>query len=248
MIVRTDTDMENIQNTGKMLATIRDEMIRQTIPGISTKELDQIAGRMFREAGGISAPKQDFQFPGYTCISVNEEVAHGIPGNRIIQEGDLVNIDVSGSYNGYYADTGLSFLVGAGNKKIEKLLNATEKVFAKGLSQFKTDSKLSDVGRATETAAKQEGYFIIKELTGHGVGHSLRDKPEHVFSYYTPWDDEVLKEGAVIAFEPFVSIMEDNVHQKMDGWTLATNMTGNYVAQIEHTIIVTNDTPIICTL
>lgn len=135
MIVKTEEDLAGLKEIGKIVALIRDEMIAQTKPGVTTKELDDIAGKMFEEHGALSGPKGEYDFPGYTCISVNEEVAHGIPGNRVIQDGDLVNIDVSGSKNGYFADTGLSIVVGNGNEKLQTLCETAQKAFDEGLKK-----------------------------------------------------------------------------------------------------------------
>jgi methionyl aminopeptidase len=115
MIAKTTEDFETLKTIGRIVAEIRDAMRLATKPGMTTKEIDEIGGRLFEEKGAISGPKGEYDFPGFTCISVNEEVAHGIPGARILKEGDLVNIDVSGSYNGYFADTGISFVIGEGD-------------------------------------------------------------------------------------------------------------------------------------
>lgn len=247
MIATSEKDIQGLKDAGKVISEIRDEMIAQTKPGITTKELDEIAERMFKKFGAISAPISTYNFPGYTCICVNEEVAHGIPGKREIQDGDLVNIDVSGAYNDYWVDTGKSFVAGStSNPELEKLLKATDVVFDEGLKKFKAGSKMNGVGRAVNRTAKQLGYTVIKNLTGHGVGSSLRDEPDHIYNYYIPWDRSLFTEGSVIAYEPFVSTKAEEIYEKDDGWTLLTKEQG-FVAQKEHTIIVTKDEPIIVT-
>jgi len=246
VIVRTEEEKQGLMKIGKILAEIRDTLVKETKPGVTTGELDELAKELFEKHGAISAPKELFDFPGYSCISVNEEVAHGIPGKRVIKEGDLVNIDVSGSKDGYFADTGISFVVGDNNKFLEKLCKATKEVFDEGLKKFKAGGKLSNVGRAVHNSARKRGYTVITNLTGHGVGHSLRDKPDHVHNYYEPRDRTLLKDGMVIAYEPFVSTNAEEAYQLDDGWTLATN-DGSFVAQIEHTIIVTKGQPIVVT-
>lgn len=127
MIIKTEEDLKGLQEIGKIVGTIRDEMIQAAKPGITTKELDEFAGKLFEKFGAVSGPKGQYDFPGFTCISVNEEIAHGIPGQRVIQEGDLVNIDVSGSKNGYFADTGLSIVVGQGDSVLFNLCEVTKK-------------------------------------------------------------------------------------------------------------------------
>lgn len=141
MIAKTEEDFNGLKEIGKIVASIRDELVQRTIPGITTKELDDIAGELLEKAGAVSAPKGEYDFPGYTCISVNEEVAHGIPGPRVIHEGDLVNIDVSGSKNGYFADTGISFVVGEGEAVLTKICDVAKKAFEAGLKKAKPGSK-----------------------------------------------------------------------------------------------------------
>lgn len=245
MIAKTEEDIKSLKAIGKIVASIRDEMVKRTIPGITTKELDEIAESLFVQAGAISAPKGEYDFPGFTCISVNEEVAHGIPGNRVIREGDIVNIDVSGSKNGYFADTGISFVVGEGEEVLTKICQVAKEAFEEGLKKIKPGSKKSGIGKAVIQTARKHGLTVIKNLTGHGIGRSIHEAPDHIYNYHEPWDDELLKTGMVIAFEPFISTNEEEVLQLDDGWTYVTEKS--YVAQLEHTIIITKDGPIIIT-
>lgn len=217
-----------------------------TKPGVTTKELDEIAGRMFAEKGAISGPKGEYDFPGYTCISVNHEVAHGIPGSRVIEEGDLVNIDVSGSLDGYFADTGISFVVGDGYEAKEKLCAVAKLAFDRAMTKVKAGSKLNQIGKAVEREARDHGLTVIMNLTGHGVGRSLHEKPDHVLNYYDAWDSTILKDGMVLAVEPFISEKAEHIVESGDGWTFITP-DKSLVAQIEHTIVVTKNKPIILT-
>ncbi|MDQ0200096.1 type I methionyl aminopeptidase [Neobacillus ginsengisoli] len=246
MIAKTPEDFNGLKEIGKIVAAIRDELVQRTVPGITTKELDDIAGELFEKAGAISAPKGEYEFPGYTCISVNEEVAHGIPGKRIIQEGDLVNIDVSGSKNGYFADTGISIVVGEGDEMLTKICEVAKEAFEAGLKKAKPGSKISGMGKAVFQTARRHGLTVIKNLTGHGIGRKIHETPEYIFNYYEPSYDNLLKEGMVIAFEPFISTREEEVLELEDGWTFVTE--NSYVAQHEHTMIITKDGPIILTL
>src|SRR5690606_6097820 len=147
MIVKTEEELIALKEIGKIVATIRDKMIEKTKPGITTKELDDFAGELFEKHGAISGPKGEYDFPGYTCISVNDEVAHGIPGSRVIQEGDLVNIDVSGSKNGYFADCGLSFVVGEGDPVLSQICDVAKKAFEAGLTKMKVGGKKNAIGK-----------------------------------------------------------------------------------------------------
>ncbi|CAH0345258.1 type I methionyl aminopeptidase [Bacillus sp. CECT 9360] len=246
MVAKTEEDFNGLKEIGKIVASIRDELVQRTIPGITTKELDDIAGEFLEKAGAVSAPKGEYDFPGYTCISVNEEVAHGIPGHRVIHEGDLVNIDVSGSKNGYFADTGISFVVGEGEEVLTKICDVAKKAFEAGLKKAKPGSKKSRIGKVVFQTARENGLTVIKNLTGHGIGRTIHEAPDHIYNYNDTWDDELLKEGMVIAFEPFISTFEEEVFQKEDGWTYVTEKS--FVAQYEHTIILTKNGPIIVTL
>ncbi|RAS76737.1 type I methionyl aminopeptidase [Priestia endophytica] len=246
MIAKTEEDFNGLKEIGKICGSIRDELVHCAKPGMTTKELDEIAGEMFEKAGAQSAPKGEYDFPGYTCISINEEVAHGIPREQTIQEGDLVNIDVSGSKNGYFADTGISIVVGKGEFILQEICDVAKEAFDAGLKKAKPGSKKSALGKSAHNVAKQHGLTVIKNLTGHGIGRSIHEEPEHIFNYYSHEDDEILKDGMVIAFEPFISTFEEEVFQSEDGWTLLTDES--FVAQYEHTIILTKEGPIITTL
>lgn len=246
MIVKTQEELEALKKIGRICAEIRDALKAATKPGVTTKELDEIAGKMFKETGAISGPKGEYDFPGYTCISVNHEVAHGIPGNKVIKEGDIVNIDVSGSLNGYFADTGISFVVGEGYEEKEKLCKVAKSAFDRAMTKVKAGSKLNQIGKAVQREAKDHGLNVIMNLTGHGVGRSLHEDPAHVLNYYDAWDRTIMQEGMVLAVEPFISEKADHIIESGDGWTFITP-DKSLVAQIEHTVIVTKDKPIIIT-
>ncbi|MGM9925674.1 MAG: type I methionyl aminopeptidase [Bacillus sp. (in: firmicutes)] len=246
MIVRTEEDLNGLKEIGKIVAAIRDEMVQKAKPGVTTLELDNLAGELFEQYGAISAPKNEVDFPGFTCICVNEEVAHGIPGKRKLKEGDLVNIDVSASKNGYFADTGISIVIGQGEPIVHELLEAAQEVFDAGLKKFKVGSKMNGVGKAVYNTARQKGFTVIKNLTGHGVGTALHEAPDHILNYYDPQDNALFKDGMVIAYEPFVSTKAEEVFTAEDGWTFTTE-DKSYVVQIEHTLIVTKKGPVIIT-
>ena len=247
MIVKTDKDLDGLKAIGAIVSQVRETMKNATVPGITTLELDQIAKQLFNETGAISAPKNEYDFPGYTCISVNEEVAHGIPGKRVIQAGDLVNIDVSAVLNGYYADTGISFMVGQSDERIEKLCQCAVDAFHNGISKAKAGSKKNLIGKAVYNTARANGFNVIKNLTGHGIGRSLHESPDHILNYFDPWDSDLLQEGTVLAVEPFISTKASMVTELGDGWTYVTK-DKSLVAQCEHTIVVTKNEPIILTV
>ena len=246
MIATTEKDIEMLKKAGQMVAEIREAMKAATKPGVTTKELDELGGKLFKELGGVSGPKSEYDFPGYTCISVNEEVAHGMPGKRKINDGDIVNIDVSGSYEGYFADTGISFVVGEGHPEKEKLCEVAASAFDRAMTKVKAGAKLNQIGKAVEREAKDQGLFVIKNLTGHGIGKSLHEAPQHILNYYDAWETTILKEGMVLAVEPFISQKSEHIVESGDGWTFITP-DQSLVAQIEHTVLVTKGEPILLT-
>lgn len=245
MIAKTEEDFTGLKEIGRIVAAIRDELVQRAVPGITTKELDDLAGQLFEQEGAISAPKGEYDFPGFTCISVNEEVAHGIPSDRVIQEGDLVNIDVSGSKNGYFADTGVSIVVGKGKEILTQICNVAKEAFEAGLTKAKPGSKISGMGKVVHQTARNHGLTVIKNLTGHGIGRTIHEQPEYIYNYNETSDYGLLKEGMVIAFEPFISTHEEEVFQLDDGWTFVTEKS--FVAQYEHTLIITKNGPVILT-
>lgn len=246
MIIKNEQDLEGLRKIGRIVALAREEMKRLAKPGMTTKELDLIGKRVLDEHGAESAPEKEYNFPGITCISVNEEVAHGIPGDRVIQDGDLVNIDISAALDGYYADTGISFVVGQGDELKTKLCQAAEDAFWAAMKKTKTGAKRNQIGRAVFNEARKNGFTVIENLTGHGIGRSLHEEPEHILNYFDPRDGALLKDGLVLAVEPFVSAGASHIVELGDGWTFVTP-DKSLVAQCEHTIVVTKGEPIILT-
>jgi len=247
MIVTSDEELQGLKNIGNIVARVRDKVRAAAVPGITTKELDELAGQLLAEFGATSAPISEYNFPGYICISVNDEVAHGIPGNHVIQDGDLVNIDISANLNGYYGDTGISFVVGNASEIKVKLCEAAEQAFYEAMKKVKAGSKKSNLSKAVESVAKRNGFKVIKNLTGHGIGRKLHEEPS-ILNYFHPQDSELLKQGQVLAVEPFISEKAEEVYEcSEDGWTFFTP-DKSFVAQYEHTIVVTKDKPIILTL
>lgn len=247
MIIETQEDFEKLQRIGQICAYILKEMRSHTRPGVTTRELDELGARLLAKFGATSGPLIE-GFPAATCISVNEEIAHGIPGERIIKNGDLVNIDVSAELAGYYGDTGASFFVGKADPKGQRIVTASREALANAITAAVAGRPLNHIGKAVENTARRHGLKIIKNLCGHGVGHTLHDEPDMIDSYYEPQDKRRLQKGLVIAIEPFISEAEEMVIQdRHDGWTLRTPRRTR-AAQFEHTIVVTDKRPIILTL
>ncbi|RXZ77600.1 type I methionyl aminopeptidase [Paenibacillaceae bacterium] len=246
MTIGSQNDIDGLKEIGKIVALTISEMKRHTRVGITTKELDDIGGQFLKSHGAVPAPKTTYNFPGNTCISINHEVAHGIPGNRIIQPGDLINIDVSAELGGYYADAGHSFPIAPYEPSLMRLCQYTHNTMMKVISSLKHGVKLNEIGRIIEFEAKKGGYNVIKNLCSHGIGKSLHETPTDILPTYNKHDKRVLKEGLVITIEPFLSTGAGYVVEPTDGWTLCVP-DKSFVAQHEHTIIVTKNQPIIVT-
>jgi methionyl aminopeptidase len=247
MSITTDNERIGMQQASDAVAITLKKMREYAKPGISTKELDEYGGQLLAQLGACSAPVLTYDFPGYACISVNEEAAHGIPStDKILQEGDLVNIDVSAELNGYWADNGGSFVLGQDIYGHGKLVEASKEILKKAISNIKGGVRISEIGRLIETEAKKAGYTVIKNLTGHGVGRSLHEEPHEIANYYDRYNTERFKKNSVVAIETFISTRSTIADTQADGWTLSGNK-GGFVAQHEHTIMVTGGQPLIFT-
>lgn len=166
MIVTNDQELEGLKKIGRIVALAREEMKKKAEPGMSTKDLDLIGKAVLDEHGAASAPEKEYDFPGVTCISVNDEVAHGIPSaSKILKAGDLVNIDISAEFGGFYSDTGISFVLGEGDERLQKLCNCAASAFQKGLDQAKAGKRQNQIGRAVYHEARSNGFTVIKTLT-----------------------------------------------------------------------------------
>lgn len=238
--------MAGMQAAGKVVAVVLKAMREYAQPGMTTRELDQYGGQLMREYGANSAPAVTYKFPGYTCISVNNEVAHGVPGTRILRDGDLVNIDVSAEYNGFWADNGGSFVLGTDVNGHSKLVDASKDILRKAIDNIKGGVRISDIGHLIETESKKRGYKVIRNLTGHGIGRSLHEAPSEIANFRDRFNFERFRKNSVVAIETFISTRSSYAHSGRDGWTL-TGDKGGFVAQHEHTIMVTDGQPIIFT-
>lgn len=246
MSIDSEEDLKALEQIGRIVSIAREEMIKNIKPGITTKELDAIGQHVLASFGAKSAPKCEYNFPGFTCISVNDEAAHGIPGRRVLMPGDNINIDVSAELNGYFADTGATVILMEPNSAKNKLCDCAKSALFKGIAHARAGEKLNRIGKAIEQEAKRNGFTVIRNLAGHGIGRKLHEKPSHILNYYDPADKRKLRSGLVLAIESFVSTGAKFVTTDRDGWTLRTP-DGSIVAQFEHTVVVTEKEPIILT-
>ena len=245
MTIDNDNDLQNLLRIGQICGLTLQHMLAHVEPGMTTGQLDAIGAAFLKQHGARSAPILAYNYPGHTCISLNDEVAHGIPGTRVIQPGDIINVDVSAELEGYWADTGASAVVPPTTAAHERLCAFTRKALDNALDAARAGRPVNVIGKAVEAVAQVGGYRVIRALTGHGVGRHIHEKPS-VFNFDNPRDHAQLTEGLVITIEPFLSLGEGRVYTDRDGWTLRT-MDGSVAAQYEHTVIITGDQPILVT-
>ncbi|RZL45482.1 MAG: type I methionyl aminopeptidase [Pedobacter sp.] len=247
MSITQESELIGMQKASEAVAYTLKEMRNFAQPGMSTKELDNYGGQILNDLGAKSAPYLTYGFPGWTCISVNNEFCHGIPSaKRILTEGDLINIDVSAELNGFWSDNGGSFIIGKDVNQHQKLIEASKEILHKAIYNIKGGVRVADIGFLIETEAKKRGYRVIKNLTGHGVGRSLHEEPSEIANYRDRYNLTRFKKNSVVAIETFISTTSTYAETLEDGWTMVGNK-GGFMAQHEHTIVVTDGKPIILT-
>lgn len=247
MTIENQNDIDGILAAGKIVARVRDAMLAAIEPGMTTTELDSLGAIWLEAAGAQSAPQLTYDFPGATCISINEEAAHGIPGERVIDAGDVVNVDVSAEFRGYFADTGGTAVVPPVSPLKTRLCHATRTALKNAVASIRDGAPINHVGKAVQAVAKRHRFKVIRNLAGHGVGRGLHEEPESIVGYYDRGDKRRFRAGQVVAIEPFLSTRCTVVEEAGDGWTLCAQ-PGNLSAQYEHTVIVTKGEPIVATL
>ncbi|WP_461790001.1 type I methionyl aminopeptidase [Pedobacter sp.] len=247
MSITNEIEMLGMQKVSDAVAHTLREMRNFAKVGMSTKELDDFGGEILKQLGAKSAPFLTYGFPGYSCISVNNEFCHGIPSTtRILKEGDLINIDVSAELDGFWSDNGGSFILGEDIQGHQKLIDASKEILQKAISNIKGGVKVADIGLLIETEAKKRGYKVIKNLTGHGVGRSLHEEPHEIANYRDRFNFTRFKKNSVVAIETFISTTSNYADTLEDGWTMVGDK-GGFMAQHEHTIVVTGGQPVILT-
>ena len=247
MSISKASELEGLEAISNAVAITLKKMREYAKVGMTAKELDEYGGEILKSFGAKSAPKLTYGFPGWSCISVNKEVAHGIPSaKKILKEGDLVNIDVSAELNGFWSDNGGSFVLGRDIHNHQPLVNASQQILKKAINRIKTGMKIADIGHLIETEAKKKGYKVIENLAGHGVGRSLHEYPHHILNYKDSMNRQRFKKNMVVAIETFISTRSNEAVTLKDRWTMVGNR-GGYVAQHEHTIVVTDGKPIVLT-
>ncbi len=246
MSVESKEDIVALRKIGKIVAEAIHSMFASMKAGMSTLELEEIGASILESYGARSAPKLCYGYPFATMISVNEEVAHGSPSGRILESGDLVNIDVSAELDGYFADSGYSQPVDDGNEKANRLCQAGKQALAAALSVARHGNRIREVETQVNQVARRWGYSVIQNLVGHGVGRHLHEEPSNIPEWGNRGDRRRFQEGSVLTLEPFLSTGPRYVKDTGKGFTVGTP-PGNYTVQYEHTIIITREDPIILT-
>ncbi|TFH17941.1 MAG: type I methionyl aminopeptidase [Lentisphaerales bacterium] len=236
IIVKSTEEIEKMRASGRIAGDVRSRLASRVAPGITTKELDEYAEGLIDEAGGESAFYGYKGFPGHVCLSINEEVVHGIPGKRRIKLGDVVSIDVGVRYGGYVGDTATTVMVGVVDLDIMRLVATGEAALKAAVELAQAGRHLSDVSHAIETAALEEGFSVVREFVGHGIGRDMHEDPQ-IPNFGKPGKGPVLKPGMTLALEPMINMGVDRIEIMADGWTVLTADRRPSV-HFEHTVAV----------
>ncbi len=247
MTVGSEEELEKLKAAGALVARTLKVMGEALEAGISTRELDDLGRKVLEDGGARPAPELTYGFPGATCISVGPDVAHGIPGERRIAAGDLVNIDVSAELGGFFADTGASFAVPPVARRVEQLCRDGRRALWSGIRAVRPGASLAEPGRRIEAFARKNGYSLVRNLASHGVGGALHEDPKEIPTWAEPGERRQITEGLVFTLEPFLSLGDDWVEEVGDGWTLRPT-GGQPTVQYEHTLVATRRGTIVVTL
>lgn len=247
MSINKESELAGMKKASEAVALTLKEMTQYATPGMTTKQLDEFGAQVLNKLGARSAPYLTYGFPGWTCISVNNEFCHGIPSSKtILQEGDLINIDVSAELDGFWSDNGGSFVLGKDIHNHQPLINASKAILQKAINQIKGGVRIADIGHLIENEAKKRGFKVIRNLTGHGVGRSLHEEPSEIANYRDPYNFTRFRKNSVVAIETFITTSSTLATTLQDGWTMVGNR-GGFMAQHEHTIVITDGRPIVLT-
>ncbi len=249
---KTKQDIEKLRVGGKRLATVLEKVSKKVAPGVTTGELDSYARELISEYGDVPAflnytPEgASFPYPAALCVSINDEVVHGIPGNRVIREGDIVSIDCGIKHDGLFTDSARTVIVGSGTKKEHLMLETAWRALEAGIAQARVGNKTGDIGAAIEAVIRPHGFGIIRDLAGHGVGHKIHEDP-FIPNYGKKGTGTKLEAGMVVALEPMITLGGEDVIVASDGYTLKTR-DGSRAVHTEHTIVITDGDPEILTV
>jgi methionyl aminopeptidase len=245
MSIRSQAEFEKLRIIGRIVRQALDKTAAAVRPGITTAELDYIGAQVLAQHGAESAPPKVYGFPGALCISVNEEAIHGIPGERAIQSGDLVKLDLVAEKDGFYADAAVTVRAGEVSARADALARCAEHAFHKALGPARAGNRVHEIGRVVERETRRRGFRVLRDLCGHGVGRTIHEPPS-VPNYHEPQLRARLTEGLVITIEPIISAGNGQGVLQPDRWTICT-ADGSLSAHYEHTIVITKREPILLT-
>jgi methionyl aminopeptidase len=246
MTIRREADLLGLREAGRVVRRCLVEMGRQVRPGITTGDLNEIAADVMRRHRARSAPMLVYGFPTEVCISVNDELVHGIPSSRrVLEDGDLLKLDVTVEKDGYMADAAMTFGVGAIPPGSQALIDCARHAFARAMTVARAGNPVNAIGRAIETEVRGAGFAVVRELTGHGIGRTIHETPE-VPNFDDPRARTLLAEGMVLAIEPIIAMGSGESVDAADGWTVRT-ADGSLAAHYEQTIVITADIPLVIT-
>ncbi|RST71797.1 type I methionyl aminopeptidase [Siminovitchia acidinfaciens] len=237
IICKTPREIEIMREAGRIVALTHQELAKHIQPGITTKEIDTIAEKFIRQQGAEPSFLGYNGFKGSVCISVNEELVHGIPGKRVLKEGDIVTLDIGADYNGYHGDSAWTYPVGKIDEEVQRMLDVTEESLYQGLEEAKPGARLSNISHAIQTYVEDNGFSIVREYVGHGIGQGLHEDPQ-IPNYGLPDKGPRLRPGMVLAIEPMVNAGSRYVRTLADNWTVVT-VDGKMCAHFEHTVAIT---------
>lgn len=243
--IKMPADLKVLKEAGKILASVIDEIKCSLKSGITTAEVNQKAEELITAYKVVSAFKGYRGFPSCICLSINEEVVHGIPGKRVLKDGDIVSLDIGIVYKGYYSDTAVTVGIGTIKPELQKLLDVTSESLFKGIEQACENNHLSDISHAIQKYAEANNFSVVREFVGHGIGKNLHEDPE-IPNFGLPHQGPELKEGMVLAIEPMVNLGDSATKILNDGWTVATQ-DGKPSAHFEHTVAIGKNGPEILT-
>jgi methionyl aminopeptidase len=236
---RSQSEIDKLRRVNQLVGTILAELKRLATPGVTTLELDRVAEERVRGAGAVPAFKGYHGYPATICASVNEQVVHGIPSGRVLIEGDILSIDMGAKLDGYYGDCAVTVAVGKVSPVAATLLRVTEESLFRGIDAVKPSGRVSDIGAAVQQHVEADGFSVVREFVGHGIGTSLHEEPQ-IANYGVAGRGPRLSAGMVLAIEPMVNAGEAGVKVLADGWTAVTR-DGSLSAHFEHTVVVTKD-------
>jgi methionyl aminopeptidase len=243
--VSSNSDLAGLQRVGALVARALREMERHARPGLTTGQLDAIGAAFLRRHGARSAPQLSYGFPGFTCISVNEQIVHGVPGARVLAPGDVVKIDVTAELDGFVADAAITVTLPPVSAEARRLRKCAQRAFARAMGVARAGTAIREIGRAVEDEVERFDFSVVREMCGHGVGRTIHEQPS-VPNFYSMLTRGTLTNGMVIAVEPIISARAARVVEEADGWTLRTH-NGSLAAHYEHTIVIRDGEPLVMT-